>query len=292
MNKTGIKWCDLVWNPTRGCSRVSPGCEHCYAERMAARFCGGYNPIADDGLPVREALAPFEGFSRHTAQGPRWTGRVELIESKLTDPLRRRRWAERFLVAHGRKPLVFVDSMSDLFHERLSDKAIHRVFHTMAEAVWFDFVVLTKRAERLLAICQARPPGWVLPHVYLGVSVEDQERYDERHDVIWQLASAGWRTLFSLEPLLGPIQMDLAPVRFNEVKPGWLIIGGESGPHARPCEVAWIRSLRDQAQAAGVPCYIKQDSGPKPGQQGRIPDDLWAVKETPQAACGEGKAVV
>lgn len=262
MNTTAIEWTDLTWNPTRGCSRVSPGCEHCYAERIAARFSK-----EDHQTKTRERKrGPFAGFARMTPNGPSWTGRVELVESELTEPLRRRRWAEKFLREHGRKPLVFVDSMSDLCHERLSDKAIHRVFHTMAEAVWFDFVVLTKRAGRLPAICGARPRGWVLPHVYLGVSVEDQQRADARLPHLMQVAAMGWKTVVSAEPLLSPLHL-----KGEWVKLGWLIIGGESGPNSRPCELACIRSLRDQATAAGVPCYIKQlgsrpiesDDGPR-----------------------------
>ena len=257
MNETGIEWADKTWSPTRGCSRVSPGCEHCYAERIAARFSGDTDERLwkSRGIPFT-THAPFGGFARSTP--PRWTGRVELIESKLTEPLHRRRSAEKFLREHGRKPLVFVDSMSDLLHEKLSDKAIHRAFAVMAESVWFDFVVLTKRVERLLAICQARPPGWVLPHVRLGVSVEDRQRADERLPHLMKVEAMGWvfdwKTVVSFEPLLSAIELTAEQWRAI----GWAIIGGESGPGARPCELVWIRSLRDQAKAAAVPCFVKQ----------------------------------
>lgn len=284
MNATGIEWADLVWNPTRGCSRVSPGCTSCYAERMAARFGNGKAPFARFVQPVMDAAR----------RGWRWTGRVQLIESKLTEPLRRRRSAEAFMKEHGRKPLVFVDSMSDLFHEKLTNGAVHRVFRVMAEANWFDYVVLTKRAPRMVEICAARPTGWILPHVYLGVSVEDQERADERLPHLMKVAARGWKTVVSAEPLIGPVDLSRALPReeadgdfdtaygYDRI-PGidFLIVGAESGPGARPCQVEWIRSLVRQAKAAGVPTWVKQDSGPKPGQQGRIPDDLWAVKERP-----------
>lgn len=278
---TSIEWTDVTWNPVRGCSRVSEGCRHCYAERQAARFRG------DDD--------PFHGFAYSDKSGPHWTGKVELIPSKLDEPLR---W---------RKPRrVFVNSMSDLFHERLSDEAIAAVFGVMAACQQHTFQVLTKRPERMRewvrgsgealtfdageklagdnGWCHAHEgEAWPLPNVHLGVSVENQETADARIPLLLQTPAA--LRFVSYEPALGPV--DLQEIRDGswydregadrydalfgrswwrdgEVGVGggpaidWLIVGGESGPGARPCDVAWIRAAVEQCRGAGVPVFVKQ----------------------------------
>lgn len=291
---TKIEWTDETWNPTRGCSRVSEGCRHCYAERLAARFRG-------DG-------DPFHGFAYSDKAGTHWTGRVELVPEKLDEPLRRRRWAEKFAREHGRRPRVFVNSMSDLFHEALPDEAIAAVFGVMAAASWIDFQVLTKRAGRMrewfeqgqprtcgpIAGClnaashfvrNWRHPGafsllWPLPNVWPGVSVEDQATADER--IPHLLATPAAVRFVSYEPALGPVDFSpwLAaerccglptietgpsagdgsccgqPVPNEHVE--WLIVGGESGPGARPFDIAWARSTVEQCREAGVACFVKQ----------------------------------
>jgi protein gp37 len=312
MTKSPIEWTDVTWNPVRGCSRVSEGCRKCYAERVAARFS------KDDLSNNNAGDQPFYGFAIQTESGPRWTGKVELIESKLEEPL------------HWKKPRrVFVNSMSDLFHESLPDWAIDRVFAVMALCPRHSFQVLTKRAERMLAyfapgkfrdclvasaasafstsvspfalpseaIFDARRVArgekwqinaWPLPNVWLGVSVEDQATADERIPLLLQTPAAV--RFVSYEPALGPVnltpylghrtyrckcgwhetQLDLTPEGrdwrclkcFSTCQEfpalDWLICGGESGPCARPFDLAWARSARDQCKAANVPFFLKQ----------------------------------
>lgn len=275
-----IQWTDLTWNPIRGCSPVSPGCKNCYAAAHATRFCG-------PGLP-------FEGFATRTKWGPRWTGRVELLDDDhLYAPLR---WSG------GRT--VFVNSMSDLFHEDLSDEAIARVYGVMAATPWHTYQVLTKRPTRAATWylngfgglanamvhrlgrsggellpprhCEAiyetfelctggqfrrcqdvEWPGWPLPNVHLGVSVENQT-YAEARLPILQLLPAAIR-FASAEPLLGPVDLDRHELGWGS-QPwlDWLIVGGESGPHARPLDLAWIEQLVGQADQVGKPVFVKQ----------------------------------
>lgn len=257
---TLIEWTDETWNPVRGCSRVSEGCRHCYAERQAARNLPGN----------RSPTEPTASFAIYTEFGPRWTGKVELIESKLQEPL------------HWKKPRrVFVNSMSDLFHENLAYPDILHVFQTMAKCLRHTFQILTKRPGKmseLLSLCWWRNLGyspamggdhWVkviageqrpgdqnyLPNVWLGVSVEDQANKD-RIDILRQTPAA--IRFLSIEPLLEDIgELDLTGIH-------WVIVGGESGPGERPLDVSWVRSVRDQCKAAKVPLFVKQ-LGARPG---------------------------
>lgn len=288
--KTSIEWTDTTWNPVRGCSRVSEGCRHCYAEAVAARFSGPGQP--------------YEGFASRRVErafGTAWTGKVELVEKHLTDPIR---WT--------RPRRVFVNSMSDLFHEALPDEAIDLVFAAMALAPHHVFQVLTKRAARMrdylakpLELERAvrlfrriseqvgsahMPSGtwikdghWALPHVWLGVSVEDQGTASERIPLLLQTPAAV--RFVSYEPALGPVDFSrfvipasaglpcwcrgpLHPWEPGEYCPPsrngnigelhWIIVGGESGPGARPFDVAWARSTVEQCRAAGVACFVKQ----------------------------------
>jgi protein gp37 len=202
-DKTGIEWTDATWNPIRGCTRVSEGCRNCYAETQAARFSG-------PGMP-------YEGLAERTSKGPRWTGKVMFVESALDQPLR---WA--------RPRKIFVNSMSDLFHESIPDEWIDRIFAVMALARQHTFQVLTKRPERMRKylstprwhIWSAKgrtmaPARWQalpaimggdktpVPNVHLGVSVEDQATADQRISVL--LATPGAVRFISAEPLLGPV---------------------------------------------------------------------------------------
>lgn len=272
MSATSIQWTDRTWNPVRGCSRVSEGCRHCYAERLAAR-----------NLPGHRSPTTGEPFAKMRADYPQWTGRVELIPSKLDEPLR---W---------RKPArVFVNSMSDLFHEGLPEEAIDRVFALMAFAGRHTFQVLTKRPARmneyLASRCRSilywdraakldgRALTWEhigripfpLPNVWLGVSVEDQKAADERIPLLLQTPAAV--RFVSYEPALGPV--DFRCVSFgggynvNVLMRGrpfgeaerldWVIVGGESGPGARPLNVAWALDVAEQCKAAGVAFFYKQ----------------------------------
>ena len=267
-----IEWTEKTWNPVRGCSMAkgseSGGCLNCYAARMAAR-----------ALPGMRSPTTGEPFAILRPAGPRWTGKVELIEHMLDVPLRRK------------KPTTyFVNSMSDLFHESLPDEAIDQVFAVMALRPEHTFQVLTKRAGRMQkwaartvmgarihsAIGRIRGTGWgngpeppfPLPNVWLGVSVEDQQRADERIPHLLQTPAAV--RFLSVEPLLGPVSFRWpawepfkGPGQVSDHLDGlrrldWVIVGGESGPGARPMHPEWARSIRDQCVAAGVPFFFKQ----------------------------------
>lgn len=245
-DRSSIEWTDATWNPVRGCTRVSEGCRHCYAERIAARFSG--------------PAMPYEGLARNVQGEPHWTGEVRLVESHLGDPLR---WT---------KPRrIFVNSMSDLFHEKLSDADIDRVFAVMLRAPQHTFQILTKRPERVRVYMDASfvPGGilvtlgehmcdahvdsqtWPPRNVWLGTSVENQAVAQTRIPELL-MTKAAVRFL-SVEPLLGRI--NLRPWLHGLQ---WLIVGGESGPHARPMHPVWVREIRDACLEAGLPFFFKQ----------------------------------
>jgi protein gp37 len=239
---SAIEWTDASWNPVRGCSRVSEGCRNCYAEGVAARFSG----------PGR----PYEGLARFTPRGPQWTGKIRLVPEVLEQPLR---W---------RKPRkIFVNSMSDLFHEDVPFRFIANVFGHMHSAPRHTFQVLTKRAARMRVFIEWFRREWLggsdafpreYPHVWLGVSVEDQRAADERIPEL--LATPAAVRFLSCEPLLGPVDVRFKETgaHYREDRLDWVIVGGESGRRARPLEVAWARSLVEQCRAAHVPVFVKQ----------------------------------
>ena len=219
---SAIEWTQATWNPVTGCSKVSPGCAHCYAERMARRLQAMGQPNYANG---------FE---------------VTMHEHVLDAPLR---W---------RQPrVIFVNSMSDLFHEHVSREFVTRVFQTMTSAPRHRFQVLTKRSERLVALGAELP--WPV-NVWMGVSVENAD-YAHRID---HLRETGAHVKFlSLEPLLGPLPaLDLHDI-------DWVIVGGESGPGARPMDRAWVTDIRDQCLAAEVPFFFKQWGGVNKKRAGR-----------------------
>lgn len=249
-DKSSIEWTDATWNPIRGCSRISPGCTNCYAERMAAR-----------GLPGMNSPTTGEPFAIITPSGPRWTGKVELIESQLKKPLQ---W---------RKPRrIFVNSISDTFHKDVPDEWIDRIWAVMALCPQHTFMVLTKRADRMreymttafmcnrvfkqmVTLTPERGVwGWpgmmeAFKHIWLGVSVEDKHRTARIDDL--RATPANVRFL-SVEPLLEDLgTLDLTGISL-------VIVGGESGPGARPCSIEWIRSIVQQCAAFSVPCFVKQ----------------------------------
>ena len=283
---TGISWTDATWNPVRGCSRISEGCRHCYAERVAARFSDEGQPY--HGLAVRKLKVISDDEQRTEA---RWTGEVRLVPEHLADPLR---W---------HKPRrIFVNSMSDLFHERLTNEQIAAVFGVMAASPQHTFQALTKRARRMREWFAWYQPGavdrianalddaliangadfrsrsainrasrdatWPLPNVWLGVSVENQNAADDRvSDLLTTPAAVRF---ISAEPLLGPTSLwafidgELRNKSLSALGSGplpgldWVIAGCESGPGARPCDVTWLRSIRDQCAAARVAFFLKQ----------------------------------
>ena len=306
----GIAWCDETWNPIRGCSRVSEGCRNCYAEAMAARFCG--------------AGQPYEGTINPETK--RWSGNIKLVHDKLEQPM------------HWTRPRrIFVNSMSDLFHESVPDDFIDKVFAVMALCPQHTFQVLTKRPERMLDYLRSSSvrDKWVhagdafvysmgsgryanlshigdpgnmvsvfsqfpLPNVWLGVTVENQQAADERIPLLLQTPVAvRW---VSMEPLLGSVDLTRCEHQNYSVAADYLagcdsraqcdggtldyvVVGGESGRNARPMHTNWVRSLRDQCKAAGVPFLVKQLSGEK----GKVikdislfPADL-QIREYPEA---------
>jgi protein gp37 len=247
-DNTGIEWTDATWNPVAGCSRVSEGCRNCYAERFSVRFSG----------PGQR----YEGLVKSTPSGPRWTGKMQLVPQALDQPLR---WK--------RPRRIFVNSMSDLFHEGLALDDILRVFEVMVKAKHHTFQVLTKRPERVLEFVRTfglypvGPNGetgsgskWPA-NVWIGVSVENQAAADDRIPLLLKVPAAV--RFLSCEPLLGHVDLLFAAYDGSESfgqMPGlhWVIAGGESGPGARPMHPQWARSLRDQCASAGVPFFFKQ----------------------------------
>jgi len=290
MGVTSIEWADRVWNPVTGCTKVSHGCKHCYAEVMAKRTFGRLYPPVYIGPGCDEPADEW--------RARRFTD-VQCHPDRLDAPLK---W---------RKPSrIFVNSMSDLFHESVPDSFIDRVFAVMALAPQHTFLVLTKRPERMRAYFDpyrrqrvidageqmrpSRPPAhwyhvsdwscrtspWPLHNVWLGVSVEDQATADQRIPILLQTpAAVRW---VSYEPALdrvrfhairwetegsgGPAYVDVLNGTFCTIggsglkgpRLDWVVVGGESGPKARTCDVAWIRAVVDQCRSASVPVFVKQ----------------------------------
>ena len=234
--RSTIEWTEATWNPVTGCSKVSTGCKHCYAERLARR------------LQAMGSVRYRNGFT------------VTLHPAVLDLP---KRW---------RQPrMVFVNSMSDLFHESVPLEFIQRVFATMRACPQHTFQVLTKRSARLRDLAQYL--DWA-PNIWMGVSVENRRVIHRIHDL--QAVPAHVRFL-SCEPLLGPLD-DLPLDGIH-----WVIVGGESGPGARPMQAAWVRAIRDQCRRAHVPFFFKQWGGVRKDLTGRELDGC-AYDEMPRAA--------
>src|SRR5258708_2292637 len=225
-----IEWTDATWNPVRGCTKVSPGCAHCYAETFAERF---------RGVPGH----PFEfGFD------PR------IVTEKLGDPIR---WS---------KPKkVFVNSMSDLFHEVVSDEYIEKVCRVMLAANWHTYQILTKRADRMAALLQGKfCEAAKAAHIWWGVSVENRKHGLPRIEKLRSAKPA--MSFLSIEPLLE----DLGKIDLRGIQ--WVIVGGESGPGARPIEISWVRSVHAECQAHNIPFFFKQWGGVRKSETGRMLD--------------------
>jgi len=269
---TKIEWTDATWNPITGCSVVSPGCTNCYAMKLAGTRLRNH--------PSRA------GLTQDTKAGPVWTGEVRFNEKTLLEPLKWSRPRMIFVVAHG-----------DLFAEQVPDEWIDQIFAVMALCPQHVFQILTKRPERMRDYFLSNPrvrwetvistlssnswdpvlATWPLPNVWLGVSVEDQKRADERIPLLLQTPAAiRW---ISAEPLLGPVDLDCPDIDWmllpegngiigNKLVIDWVVAGGESGSGARPSHPDWFRSLRDQCAAAAIPFLFKQwgnwapDEGP------------------------------
>lgn len=238
---TAIEWTDATWNPVTGCTKISAGCDNCYAERFAERF---------RGVPGH----PFEnGFD------------LQLRPERLEQPFQ---WRD--------PKMIFVNSMSDLFHKLVPFTFIDSVFETMEVAHWHKFQILTKRSSRLRDYINARYRGTSAPaNIWVGTSIEDCSKKSRARHI--QASNASVRFL-SIEPLLGPIgDIDLGGIH-------WVIVGGESGPRARPMPVEWVREVRDQCKAANVPFFFKQWGGLRPKSGGRNLDgrewNEWPQVET------------
>jgi protein gp37 len=251
---TGIEWTDATWNPVTGCTRVTAGCDNCYAATLATRL-------------LRDS----------------YLARAPVVDSDTTrrDPFAVRLWPERLDQPGGwREPrMIFVNSMSDLFHVDVHVGFVRRVFQVMLEAGWHTYQVLTKRPARALRFWEQNRDlfdGEPLPrHIWLGTSVEDQSvEYRVRH---LRAVPATVRFL-SCEPLIGPLTLDLADIH-------WVIAGGESGPVRRPMKPEWVVAIRNQCQAAGIPFFFKQWGGRTPKAGGReLEGELW--DQMPRAASG------
>lgn len=223
MAQSSIEWTEATWNPVTGCNKISPGCKHCYAERMATRLQAMRQPNYVNG---------FE---------------VTLHEHMLERPL-----------SWHKPQLIFVNSMSDLFHEAVPLTFIQRIFDVMHRAHWHKFQILTKRADRLAELSSEL--YWA-PNIWMGVSVENQ-KYQTRIDYLVQTGAQ--IKFLSLEPLLGPLP------NLNLDQIDWVIVGGESGPGARPVNLKWVTDIRDQCISSQTPFFFKQWGGYNKKKTGRL----------------------
>jgi protein gp37 len=222
---SSIEWTESTWNPVTGCSKVSPGCKHCYAERLAARL---------------QAMGSFR-----YRNGFKVTLQQDIVQLPLS-------WKQ--------PKVIFVNSMSDLFHKDVPNEYIAQIFETMRLANWHTFQILTKRSDRLAKIAPYLP--WPV-NVWMGVSVESQKYASRISDLIRVPAAVRF---LSVEPLISPIPR--LPLRGIE----WVIVGGESGPHARPMERKWVLDIRKRCREMGVPFFFKQWGGTNKKAAGRLLD--------------------
>lgn len=235
----GIRWTNRTWNPIRGCWPVSPGCLNCYAMGVAARFSG----LDPKGKPLA-----YYGLAKMTPGGPRWTDEIMVVEKHMKDPLK---WKEPVR--------IFVNSMSDLFHEKLPFHVIDDIFDVMVQADWHTYQILTKRADRMLEyfLSTSNRTEYLEKNrkIWMGVSIEnDDPKVISRLDALVQIP-AGVR-MVSAEPLLSPI--DFRPWLKKGYGIQWMVVGGESGGNARPMELQWAIDIRRHCQEAGVACFMKQ----------------------------------
>jgi protein gp37 len=238
---THISWADATWPITVGCSKVSPGCYGCFAMKDARRMEGNPNP---------KISSVYSGLVTKQNNGMlNWTGTVRTLPERLD-------WPSKW---HDHRD-IFVCSQSDLFHEDVPDEFIGRVFSAMWNYSWHTYYVLTKRPERLLRLLQEKPPEGLqdfnstnFPHVFVGVSAEDQTTAEKRLPLLVQLPLLASQLFVSAEPLIGPLDLS---TWINEI--GWVIVGGESGKYARPMHPDWPKSLRDQCTEANIAYHFKQ----------------------------------
>jgi protein gp37 len=230
-DKSKIEWTDATWNPIRGCTKISPGCAHCYACTFAERFRGVPNHPFEQGFDLR------------------------FVPEKIAEPLR---WAKA--------KMIFVNSMSDLFHKDVPDDYIGKVVEVMSVANWHTYQVLTKRADRMAELLRTDYQELASErHIWWGVSVENRKHGLPRIDHLRNTPAAV--RFLSVEPLLE----DLGAIDLSGIS--WVIVGGESGNGARPMNADWVRSIRDQCESAGVAFFFKQWGGIRKSLHGRILDN-------------------
>ena len=257
MDNTNISWTDATFNPWIGCQHVSAGCDNCYAEALDRQY--GHDRWRAGKTPVLTS-------ARNWDQPIQWNRKAEL---------------------DGKRKKVFCGSMCDWNDKRVPREWRDRLFEMIRRTPFLDWQLLTKRT-----FDYPNEDGFGIndypPNVWLGVTVERQD-YDYRVPLLLNTnARIKW---LSCEPLLGPLNLRpylACQYRRKELfdhdsRINWVVIGGESGPNRRPMEIEWVQDLAGQCQAAGVACFVKQDSGLRPGQQGMIPEELWARKEFPCA---------
>ncbi len=234
--QSDIEWTDATWNPVTGCLMVSPGCTHCYAMRMASRLQAMEHPA-------------YDGVVRRSGGRPVWTGKVHLNEAALSVPLK---WAS--------PRRIFVNSMSDLFQDAVPAGFVRKVWQTMARAKWHAFQILTKRPDRMREIiCGEKLP--LLANVWLGTSVESRDYVDRIAELRKTPASVRF---ISFEPLLGPV----GKVSLRNID--WAIVGGESGPGARPMDEHWVAEIQGQCHRFGTAFFFKQWGGVNKKKTGRV----------------------
>lgn len=222
-----IEWTDATWNPVRGCNKISPGCAHCYAERFAERFRGVSGHPYEQGFDLR------------------------LVPEKLEEPLK---WKS--------PKMIFVNSMSDLFHKDIPDSYVEQVVRVMEKAHWHTFQVLTKRPKRMRDLLQTNLSfAAEILHIWWGVSVENRTHGLPRIDILRETPAA--MKFLSIEPLLE----DLGEINLTGID--WVIVGGESGVGARKMEKDWVVNILEQCSAAGVPFFFKQWGGVRKAVMGR-----------------------
>lgn len=251
MGKSKIDWTEKVWNPVTGCSKVSQGCKNCYAEAIANRFWG------------KQTWYEFDTKHGSITRQRRFTD-VMCHEDRLSQPI------------HWKKPArIFVNSMSDLFHEDVPFDFVDEVLRIIAVCPQHTFQILTKRPNRMKQYIEQSEYAENIEkvkNVWLGVSVEDQKTADERIPVL--LRTSSYVRWLSVEPMLGPVNLDKYDDEYEihwltgldkeypeegiNMKIDWVVVGGESGPNARPMHPDWVRSIRDQCKAADVPFFFKQ----------------------------------
>jgi protein gp37 len=236
MAETSIEWTDATWNPVAGCTVLTAGCTNCYAMRMAARL---------DAMGTEK----YRGLTRKSGRRAVWTGKIRLDEASLETP---KTWAK------PRK--VFVNSMSDLFHDDVPVEFIARVWNVMKDTTRHTYQILTKRPERMAQVL-TRPSFEVLPNVWLGTSVED-DRVLSRLDALRKVPAS--IRFVSLEPLIGSVAKgDLTGIH-------WAIVGGESGPRAREMKAEWVGEIENMCRSSGTAFFFKQWGGKNKKAAGRI----------------------